>query len=156
MTSKRFKAVCTETGREFGTDDLVCGGYVRDDLYKPIGLYWSVEFQDKNQAAIDSILCQSTGLTDAKGQEVYEGDIILVYFPRTDFGYVYSVFFDRGGFKLEGFYFPGQERPGGQRHWLGIEVLLDAIENGAKLHCVGNRWMPAAELQARAEAVSKQ
>jgi hypothetical protein len=154
MPPLRFKAVCTETGREFGVDDLTVSGMM-NFIDHPLGLYWSVLIANTHTHTNEPKLCQSTGLHDSQGKEVFEGDIILVYFPKTDEGYFYSVFFDRGGFKLEGFYFPDQEKPGGQRHWLGVEVLLDAIEGGATLCFVGNRWMPAEELKARAEAVSK-
>lgn len=154
MPPPRFKAVCTETGREYHLPDLYLS-------YTPSiggkgGLCWGLFHEEIDGFKFEAMpeVCQSTGLTDSRGVEVFEGDIILVYFPKTDEGYFYSVFFDRGGFKLEGFYFPDQEKPGGQRHWLGVEVLLDAIEGGATLCFVGNRWMPAAELKARAEAVS--
>lgn len=152
MPPPRFKAVCTETGREskpFGLTERVRGAFRDPDIC----IFMSDEFE-MPRTDKDHELCQSTGLTDSRGVEVFEGDIILVYFPKTDEGYFYSVFFDRGGFKLEGFYFPDQEKPGGQRHWLGVEVLLDAIEGGATLCFVGNRRMPAEELKARAEAVS--
>ena len=155
MPPPRFKAVCTETGREFRPFGLYVQRLPNHDGIDFIeGRYSIVSIGACNFDSPSIEICQSTGLTDSRGVEVFEGDIILVYFPKTDEGYFYSVFFDRGGFKLEGFYFPDQEKPGGQRHWLGVEVLLDAIEGGATLCFVGNRWQPAAELKARAEAVS--
>ena len=138
MTPKRFKAVCTETGREFGADDLVCGGYVRDDLYKPIGLYWSVEFEGLHQntkIAEEVKLCQSTGLTDAKGQEVFFDDVLCLD------GQIFTVDFDPHMFCAKIRALP-------PAFW--ILPMLDC----GRLTVIGNRWQPAAELKARAEAVS--
>ena len=153
----RFKAVCTKTGREFGVDDLLCNGPMKDKcdfvIDPPIGLEYAIEFEGAHEAKNVEI-CQSTGLKDSQGKEVFFGDVLLIYFPETDTGYFYSVYFERAGFKLEGFYLPEQVRPQGQRHWLSVELLLDFIEDGKKVFVLGNRWEPIETLKRRAEAAN--
>lgn len=152
----RFKAVCTETGREFYPDDQGLDEKNIDPWLerKTKNLYsWAVQAWIPVKHT-KLTLCQSTGLKDSQGKEVFFGDVLLIYFPETDTGYFYSVYFERAGFKLEGFYLPEQVRPQGQRHWLSVELLLDFIEDGKKVFVVGNKWEPIETLKQRAEELT--
>ncbi len=136
MIPKRFKAVCTETGGEFGADDLVCAGYQRDQYLGRIGLYWSVEFSgtpiDQDEPKIE--ICQSTGLHDANGKEVYFGDVLT-----TPSGSIL--------FSIEFF----RDQILGQN--LDNKVLSE-LSDIELLTVVGNKWQPSAELKARAESLA--
>jgi len=148
----RFKAVCTETGAEYHLPDLYMA-------YTPMmpkgGMCFGLFHEEIDGFRFQGTpeICQSTGLKDSQGKEVFFGDVLLIYFPETDTGYFYSVYFERAGFKLEGFYLPEQVRPQGQRHWLSVELLLDFIEDGKKVFVLGNRWEPIETLKQRAEAL---
>lgn len=150
MAPKRFKAVCTETGREFGVFDLT-----RSVVSMPISRDGKAKWFSWDQITVyedieDFIskynpeLCQSTGLTDSRGQEVYEGDVT---FSPSGFGYQMVVSFFDGAFMVTP-----------HRDWAFEKDLPpDYLSKHIKDHVViGNRWMPQAELQARAEAVSNE
>lgn len=132
MTSKRFKAVCTETGREskpFGLSQKVRSNFRDPDVCVLMSDEFEMPRTDKDHA-----ICQSTGLTDSRGQEVYEGDVLTT--PSGSV--VFSIEFFRDQFL-------GQNLD---------NKILSELSDIELLTVVGNKWMPQAELQARAEAVS--
>ncbi len=129
MTPKRFKAVCTETGKVLSEQNCKAFKHYGHFYFEPLS---------------GQEICQSTGLTDARGQEVYEGDVLL-----DDKGQYFTVFWLDGCFYLRnGGYIAEEISSGHQIGRIGYGLK--------KLIVIGNRWQPAAELQARAEAVSKQ
>lgn len=154
MPPPRFKAVCTETGREFGADDLVCAGYQRDQYLGRIGLYWSIEFSgtpiDQDEPKIE--ICQSTGLTDDAGKEIFYGDILcdmgddvqslweVVSHRAQPYGFLFPDTTSK--FELYGMLKERKSNP------------LYMLHGDMTFYVCGNRWQPAEELKARAEAVS--
>lgn len=146
MTPKRFKAVCTETGIEFGADDLsFCGNL--DCNYELDKWAFSVWFENAMPTK-SAELCQSIGLTDVMKKEIFFDDVLffrdksfwVVQFSLND---QYSVI-RRLNERFEVCEYT-KERPFDLRSIKGLKPII-----------VGNRWMTAAELQARAEAVSNE
>lgn len=128
MIPLRFKAVCTETGREFGVNDLLCNGPMKDKcdfVIEPIiGLEYSIEFEGVHESK-NIELCQSTGLHDANGQEVFFGDAVILNCTCCKNTEVHFVDFQYG------------------------EIVFSPIDgsrsrNGHlnKLTIIGNRWQP--------------
>lgn len=153
MTPKRFKAVCTETGREFGvfepTRSVVSMPISRDGKAKwfswgHINVYEDIEdFTSKYNPE----LCQSTGLTDAKGREIYEGDVLFMIVD--DDLMLFCVERSSSNTCIELCPMDGDYR--------FVEPIDNYVEDNRMDHVViGNKWQPAAELQARAEAASNE
>lgn len=133
MVPKRFKAVCTETGKPFRLDQN----------FKTHENFYKISLNPLSNQAI----CQSTGLTDSRGQEVYEGDVLFMIVD--DDLMLFCV--ERSGSNtcIELCPMDGDYR--------FIEPIDNYVEDNSIDHVViGNRWMPQAELQARAEAVSNE
>ncbi len=156
MAPKRFKAVCTETGREFGAAGLYYSGVEYDKWDNPVGQTWSINFEDENEDPTETDvskveLCQSTGLTDSRGAEVFEGDVLACK-CHADIAVVW----------VQG---SEPEDPVAAWGWKYAHPDFDHVEyhntfqrSGICLgrSVIGNKWMPAAELRARAEAVSNE
>lgn len=133
MPPLRFKAVCTETGEDFGADNLA-----PEAMYFKHGnvvqRFW-LEFLGDADTEPKIQLCQSTGLTDAKGKEVFFGDVLT-----TPSGSVlFSVEFFR-------------DQVLGQN--LDNKVLSN-LSDIELLTVIGNRWEPIERLRERAKALAK-
>lgn len=144
-----FKAVCTETGREYHLPDL-------DLAYTPSiggkgGLCWGLFHEEIDGFKFEAMpeVCQSTGLTDSRGVEVFEGDVLACK-CHADIAVVW----------VQG---SEPEDPVAAWGWKYAHPDFDHVEyhntfqrSGICLgrSVIGNKWMPAAELRARAEAVS--
>lgn len=143
MPPLRFKAVCTETGREFGAAGLYYSGVEYDKWDNPVGQTWAIDFEDENDDPTETDvskveLCQSTGLTDSRGQEVFFDDILV---DPSQHMQSFVVMFDADMVCAKLKTTPNSA-------W--VQPMMD-VKN---MFVIGNKWMPQAELQARAEAVS--
>lgn len=135
MTPKRFKAVCTETGNVL-----------------PIPAFLPEEIHGSPDGVFEYILptnveyCQSTGLHDSRGAEVFEGDVIAVNDSgKIELFYVaYIIDKDKSSSACYSLIPLGQEYDG----WSYALYIVCSCP------IIGNRWQPAKELKARAEAVS--
>jgi len=147
MPPPRFKAVSVQTGREskpFGLTERVRGAFRDPDIC----IFMSDEFE-MPRTDKDHELCQSTGLTDSRGVEVFEGDVLACK-CHADIAVVW----------VQG---SEPEDPVAAWGWKYAHPDFDHVEyhntfqrSGICLgrSVIGNKWMPAAELRARAEAVS--
>ena len=139
----RFKAVCTETGKEFGVQELhrsiislpVTGTEKADWFsWTQITVYQDIEdFIEKHNPE----LCQSTGLTDSQGKEVFFGDVLV----NADKRY-YVVEWLAGCFYLRRSGFIAAEIDRGELQRIGKQL--------EKLKVIGNRWKPIDTLKQRA------
>lgn len=155
MPPPRFKAVCTETGREFGIDDLLCNGLMKDKcdlVIEPYaGLEYAIEFEGAHEAK-NIELCQSTGLTDDAGKEIFYGDILCDM--GDDVQSLWEVVSHRA--QPYGFLFPDTtskfELYGMLRERKSNPLYM--LHGDMTFYVCGNRWQSAEERNARAEAVS--
>lgn len=142
MPPLRFKAVCTETGREYHLPDLYLS-------YTPSiggkgGLCWGLFHEEIDGFKFEAMpeVCQSTGLTDSRGVEVFEGDV-LCDLDGSLFAVIWSE--KKAAWAIE--YLSEDWEKSCQ------PLLSDALTINQE-QVIGNKWQPAAELKARAEAVS--
>lgn len=150
MTPKRFKAVCTKTGAEETDISIVFPKESHKNLITYEGPYKIFSSKGILVEGMGWEPYQSTGMTDAKGQEVYEGDVLYdvdgsEIEDEDIIGNMRIIEFDGIGFDF--FCYFDSSRDDGYKdfhRYLSHHVVI------------GNRWMPAAELQARAEAVSNE
>lgn len=150
MAPKRFKAVCTETGREFLPFGLYAQRFLNHDGIDFIEGHHSIVSIGACKIDVPSVeLCQSTGLTDSRGVEVFEGDVLACECHMD----ISVVWVDKSPTK----------GPIAAWGWKYFHPDFDHVQyhntfqnSGLclKRTVIGNRWQPAAELQARAEAVS--
>jgi len=134
----RFKAVRKSDGLEsFVNYDMReamlgsnhCAGSIDIDGFFSFDLNSTPDLDDVE-------ICQSTGLTDSRGVEVFEGDVLL-----DEHGWMFFVVWEKGLAKFRVRDFVAD----------GYVYAANTINN---MRVIGNRWMPAEELKARAEAVS--
>lgn len=132
----RFRAVDPETGKasevfEFAFDKQANGPRYSAFAFQPAatdgGSWVVVPASDVD----DPILCQSTGLTDAGGVEIFSGDVLL-----SRAGVLWVVEWLNGGFVLANMADP--------THLCGIFASVD------QMTLLGNRWEPADVLKQRA------
>lgn len=138
MPPLRFKSVCTETGREFWPQNKDLSTIQSDWLVREDKTWhsWPISVLIPNEVKKPQI-CQSTGLTDIKKNDLYFNDAIYYC------GVIYYLEWSEGQIMLIPM----------EAHQLP-EFALDLIESGVMCGTViGNRWMPFDELKARAEAV---
>jgi uncharacterized phage protein (TIGR01671 family) len=76
----RFKAVDPATGRASEPADLsifdMSAGYAGEGLYRVSAVFSAPVALNQVPYRDDLILCQSTGLTDADGREIFLGDVV--------------------------------------------------------------------------------
>lgn len=133
----RFKAVCTETGAESIPVNL--REKVRSTFHNPDLCQIQSDWYQMPMSNKDSQLCQSTGLHDSKGKEVFFGDVLC----DAD-GYLYVVDWNdiHACFGMQHF----------SSDWdKNIYVTMDICE----YRCViGNRFEPIETLKQRAGALT--
>jgi len=143
MTPKRFKAVRKSDGQEsFSNFDLMdaiiwsnhCAGSIDVDGFFSFDLNSTPDLDDV-------AICQSTGLTDSRGWEVYEG--ACLWWPSMRPGVWVIVEHLNGEYR-------GRLNDSGV--WIQF-TLKEMLEKG--MVAIGNRWMPQEELEARAEKLTQ-
>ena len=146
MTLKKFKVVSMLTGEEFWPEHqgLIDGPDMKAPTTKkePKGKIrhnWGIELWVPSAHTNKLELCQYTESLDARGKEIYEGDIL---FPTSGFGYVMLVSFCR---------FTAQFTATPYRD-LSFEKdlqprnLAQALKD-SPMYAIGNRWVPQDALK---------
>lgn len=126
MPPLRFKAVCTETGREFNSFGLHTQRLPNHDGINFIdGYHLIVSIGACKFDAPNIELCQSTGLYDANGHEVFFGDVVTISCTCCDPKDICYVDFKQGRIV----YTPVSSGDAKTGHFNKIKVI-------------GNKWMP--------------
>jgi len=156
MTVKRFKWVNTQTGEEHQDNSISMSFDVLNSIGEPIPGFrtfksvpeWLSKVVTENVAKP----CQSTGLTDDAGVEIFYGDILcdrgddvqslweVVSHRAQPYGFLFPDTTSK--FELYGMLKERKSNP------------LYMLHGDMTFYVIGNRWQPAEELKARAEAVS--
>lgn len=82
---------------KFKAKKTLDGKWIKGDLvhHKDSGNVWMTDFEKRLTSPIDpSTICQFTGLTDGKGKEIWEHDLLQSQETKA----IYEVVWDDGGF----------------------------------------------------------
>lgn len=131
----RFKAVCTEMGKEYHLPDLYLA--FTPTQPKGSGMCFGLFHEEIDGFLFKKMpeICQSTGLHDIRGQEVFFGDVLINV--GHDTGLWEMCFHDLSA----AFYLHNSEADENDTSFKVRDMII-----------IGNRWMPADELKRRAEA----
>lgn len=165
MPPLRFKWVNTETGEEYQNNDVSLHFKPLNSIGEPIpgfsGKLLSKVPQWLSKVITENVSkpCQSTGLTDANGNEVFERDMIVYNYPahathpdRWPGGQnFFQISYSEGGFRFSNCMLTILAKPtfdNDQNH-VSQAVLKKSV-------VIGNAWMSYKELKSMAEAVSNE
>jgi len=135
----KFKAVNTETGEEYGINCVSYSGlhtFTVENRHHEYSI-WFEEYMNPEK----TVLCQSTGLHDSKGQEIYFGNVVAWPYQNNPLPTpIYSVDWclDMASIKLNCLI---------DDRWTYLEDVMGYVT------MVGNRYQSREQLEAKAKEV---
>lgn len=134
----RFKAVNTETGEVldcFSVKFFSDGGWIAVTFNKEPKDWLTIQCPPNTKC--DWVLCQSTGLHDARGVEIFCGDVLLDSFLA-----MFYIFWEDGEIKM---------------HYLDWDEDHPSVQYSVRFDSpdirIGNRYMHRKALEQKAEEV---